>query len=96
VSAPSETSIRKRSNCNIVARIRPPIATGSRERRSCQGERGGGRTLRAINYALVRAAPVAAAKVRPSSIQAGPAIILASIRFQLALSSSKHLPHAAF
>jgi hypothetical protein len=29
VSAPSETSIRKRSNCNIVARIRPPIATGS-------------------------------------------------------------------
>jgi hypothetical protein len=39
VSAPSETSIRKRSNCNIVARIRQSIATGSRERGICQGER---------------------------------------------------------
>jgi hypothetical protein len=39
VSTPSESSIRKRSNCNIVARIRPPIATGSRERGICQRER---------------------------------------------------------
>ena len=42
----------------------------------------GGRILRATNFGVPRAAPAAAAKVRPSSIQAGPAIILASVRFR--------------
>jgi hypothetical protein len=53
----------------------------------------GGRTLPAINYGLALAAPVAAAKERLSSIQAGPAIILAFSRFQL-LSSTGDLIRA--
>ena len=48
---------------------------------------GGGRTLPATNYGLPHAAPVAAAKVRPSSIQAGLAIMLASVRFRPASGS---------
>jgi len=43
---------------------------------------GGDRTRPATNYAPVRVAPVAAAKVQHSSIQAGQAIILASVRFR--------------
>ena len=43
----------------------------------------GGRRYQATNCAPPRAAPVAAAKVQCSSIQAGPAIISASIRFRL-------------
>jgi hypothetical protein len=47
----------------------------------------GGRTLPATNYELAPAAPVAAAKVQHSSIQAGPAMILASSRFHLQSST---------
>jgi len=43
---------------------------------------GGDRTPPATNYALALAAPVAAAKVQRSSTQAGPAIILGSVRFR--------------
>jgi len=46
----------------------------------------GGRTLPAINYGPLHAAPVAAAKERVSSIQAGPAII----GFQPFPTSIKH------
>src|SRR5262249_15080207 len=42
----------------------------------------GGRTPQATDYAPALAAPVAATKERSSSIQAGQAIILASVRFR--------------
>jgi hypothetical protein len=45
---------------------------------------GGSRTLQVTGCALVHAAPVAAAKARPFSVQAGPAIASASIRFRRA------------
>ena len=47
---------------------------------------GGDRTRPVTNYELALAAPVAAVRVQPSSIQAGPAIILASVRFRPASS----------
>jgi hypothetical protein len=44
--------------------------------------RWGAERLAAISYGLPRAAPVAAAKVRRFSIQAGPAITLGFYRFR--------------
>jgi hypothetical protein len=44
----------------------------------------GGRMLQATNCVPVHAVLIAAEKARPSSGQAGPAIISASIRFRLA------------
>jgi hypothetical protein len=55
---------------------------------------GGGRTPPAINYGRPRAALVAAAKVRRSSVQAGPEIMSVSIRFR-PISRTKHNPRSA-
>jgi hypothetical protein len=54
---------------------------------------GGGRMSLVTNCGLPHAAPVAAAKVRPSSTQVGQAIMLASVRFRR-MSMTRLTPNA--